>query len=128
MAALQFTLDYPSVNCRQCRQNLEEDEIEPECAGQGWPNIAGAMHGTGATDGQDTGATGGCPVNSWDMPTRQLLALYDRVCPWGDLIMSDVPQAMDDLEIVPADRRLARRCLVGIHRTIKQHQQQTAIE
>ncbi|KJR98791.1 MAG: hypothetical protein VR65_20025 [Desulfobulbaceae bacterium BRH_c16a] len=115
MAALQFQLDYPSVNCKQCRKNLEEDEIEPECDGQGWPSVAGARDGTGAT---------GCPVNGWDMLTRQLLALHDRVCPWGELIMSAVPQAMDDLEIAPGDRRLARRCLVSIHRTIKHYHQQ----
>ena len=98
---MQFQLDYPKVECRQCRKNLEEDEIEPECAD--------------------------CPVDGWDMLTRLLLALHDRCCPWGDLVMSAVPQAMDDLEIAPADRRLARRCLIGIHRTIKQyHQQRTA--
>ena len=90
------------VNCRQCRQNLEEDEIEPECE---------------ATDAP-------CPVNNWDMLTRQLLALYDRCCPWGELNTNAIPQAMEDLEIAPADRRLARRCLVSIHRTIKHHQQQ----
>jgi len=97
MAALQFTLDYPTVNCRQCRQNLEEDEIEPECSA--------------------------CPAEGWDMLTRQVLALHDRCCPWGELILAAVPQAMDDLEIAPSDRRLARRCLVGIHRTIKHHHQ-----
>lgn len=103
MAAVQFTLDYPKMNCRQCRQNLEEDEIEPGCDD--------------------------CPVDDWDMLTRQLLALHDRCCPWGELIMSAVPQAMDDLEIAPADRRLARRCLISIHRAIKNHQrQQTATD
>jgi hypothetical protein len=101
MAALQFQLDYPSMNCRQCRKNLEEDEIEPECA-----------------------ATDDCPVNGWNILTMQLLALHDRCCPWGELIMSAVPQAMDDLDIAPGDRRLARRCLVSIHRTIKHYHQQ----
>jgi len=98
MAAVQFTLDYPSVNCRQCRQNLENDDAEPDCAD--------------------------CPVDTWDMLTRQLLALHDRCCPWGDLIMTAVPQAMNDLEIGLADRRLARRCLVEIHRTKKLYHQQ----
>lgn len=98
---MQFTLDYPKVNCRQCRQNLEEDEIDPDCAE--------------------------CPVDGWDMLTRQLLAVHDRCCPWGELDTKAVAQAMDDLAIAPADRRLARRCLLSIHRTIKHyHQQRTA--
>lgn len=89
------------VNCSQCRRNLEEDDIEPECSG--------------------------CPVERRDLLTRQLLALHDRCCPWGDLLMSAVPQALADLEIAPVDRRLARRCLLSLHRAIKHHQhQQTA--
>ena len=89
------------VNCRQCRQNLEEDELAPEC---------------------DT-----CPIEGWDLLTRQLLALHDRCCPWGELLMGAVPQAMIDMEIAPGDRRLARSCLLSIHRAIKHHQhQQTA--
>jgi hypothetical protein len=98
MAAVQLSLDYPAINCRQCRQNLEEDEIEPDCKS--------------------------CPVSKWEGLTIQLLALHDRVCPWGDMVMSAVAQAMDDLEIKPSDRRLARRCLVSIHRTMKHHQKQ----
>jgi len=106
VAAVQFSLDYPSINCSQCRQNLEEDEIEPECDGH---------------------ATEPCPVSKWDALTVQMISLHDRVCPWGELIMDAVPQAMEDLEISPADRRIARRCLIVIHRLIKKHQQQKAL-
>jgi hypothetical protein len=53
-----------------------------------------------------------------------MLVLYDRSCPWGELDMLAVRQAMIDLQIAPRDRRLARRCLIAMHRLIKQHQPQ----
>jgi len=58
-------------------------------------------------------------VSTWDADTRLALAVYDRVCPWGEVIYPALPQAMDDLNVPTTKRRLLRRLIPAIERAIK---------
>lgn len=109
MTAVRFCLDYPGVNCRQCADNLKTDEIEPDCAG--------------------AGGSEACPVASWDSDVTQAMALYERVCPWGELNYTALNDALNDLQIPKTKHRLMRGLLPAIHREIKnqQHQRPTEI-
>ncbi len=98
MAALQHQLDYPGINCRQCGENVANDEVDPEC--------------------QD------CPVDGWDQLTRQILALYDKCSPGDRLEPGLIIPAMDSLGLAVRDRRPVRDCLTAIHRQLRKHYQQ----
>jgi hypothetical protein len=113
MAAVRFCLDYPGVNCRQCRDNLREDGVEPVCS---TPHPA---------VGEGAGGSA-CPVSLWDTDTHLAMALYERTCPWGELDYMAVQDACNDLEIPNHKRRLMRRILPAIHREIKQAAQRQA--
>ncbi|MBU0945507.1 MAG: hypothetical protein KJ804_09075 [Proteobacteria bacterium] len=53
-----------------------------------------------------------------------LLVLYDRVCPWGELVHTSFKTAFNDLEIPVFKHRMMRRNLVAIHREIKKQQKE----
>jgi hypothetical protein len=84
----------------QCLENLKEEDIEPVCDG--------------------------CPVDEWDNLTIKLLQLYDRCCLWGDLDTSLIEKQMDDIRIAGRDRRLARKAIVTMHRTVKEFYKEQA--
>lgn len=100
--AVRFRLDRPNVNCRQCQINFAEDGIESDC--------------------------GGCPEHERDQLTIQLLAAYSLATPDGELDQAAVAQALEDLEINPADHRLARRCLAAIHAQVLEHRAESVKE
>ncbi len=104
MTAVRFCLDFPGINCRQCADNLKTDEIEPDCAG--------------------AGGSEACPVANWDSDVQQAMALYERVCSWGELDYTAVKTALNDLEIPKTKHRLMRRVLPAIHREIKTQKNQ----
>ncbi len=95
---MQFSLDYPSVNCKQCLKNLKEDEIEPDCKE--------------------------CEVDTWDIETRSIMVGYNRACIWGDLNHDSIKQALIDLEIPVFKHRLYRRCLIAMHELINRDAQE----
>lgn len=91
-------LDFPGVNCSQCRENYEEDGLEPDCIP--------------------------CPVYQWDRDTRQILACYNMASPWGDLNKGWMEESFASYQIPHHDRPRYRRTILAIYRAVKEHHAQ----
>ena len=99
---MRFCLDYPGINCKQCADNWENDELAPDCDN--------------------------CPIDKWQTDTIISLNLYDRVTPDGELVLGAVKQALSDLSIPIFKHRMMRRNLTAIHRVVNKHQAEQSKE
>lgn len=88
-------LDYPAVNCRQCGKNFKDEQIIPDCLN--------------------------CHVSKFDHTTSSIIAAYNYAAIWGELDHASITQALNDAQVSPGNRRLFRRCMIAMHRQIKEH-------